>query len=90
MASIAQELVPYDPDKVEGYVLSDSECREIRDRMAGLTLEERRQVRGLHPDRAPTIVAGTIILLETLALFGLHEFEVSEHDILRGAALGLE
>jgi exopolyphosphatase/guanosine-5'-triphosphate,3'-diphosphate pyrophosphatase len=54
-----------------------------------LTLEERRQVRGLHPDRAPTIVAGTIILLETLALFGLQEFEVSEHDILRGAALGL-
>jgi exopolyphosphatase / guanosine-5'-triphosphate,3'-diphosphate pyrophosphatase len=89
MASIAQELVPYDPDKVEGYVLSDSECREIRDRLAGLTLEERREVRGLHPDRAPTIVAGAIILLETLALFGLREFEVSEHDILRGAALGL-
>jgi exopolyphosphatase/guanosine-5'-triphosphate,3'-diphosphate pyrophosphatase len=90
MASIAQELEPYDPDKVEGYVLSDGRCREIRDRLAGMTLEQRRRVRGLHPDRAPTIVAGTIILLETLALFGLHEFEVSEHDILRGAALGLE
>jgi exopolyphosphatase/guanosine-5'-triphosphate,3'-diphosphate pyrophosphatase len=90
MASIAQELEPYDPDKVEGYVLTDERCREIRDRLAGLTLEERRQVRGLHPDRAPTIVAGTIILLETLALFGLREFEVSEHDILRGAALGLD
>jgi exopolyphosphatase/guanosine-5'-triphosphate,3'-diphosphate pyrophosphatase len=90
MASIAQELEPYDPDKVEGYVLSVARCREIRDRLASLTLEERRQVRGLHPDRAPTIVAGTIILLETLALFGLDEVEVSEHDILRGAALGLE
>ena len=90
MASIAQELEPYDPDKVEGYVMSDSECREIRDRLAGMTVDERRQVRGLHPDRAPTIVAGTIILLETLALFGLREFEVSEHDILRGAALGLD
>jgi exopolyphosphatase/guanosine-5'-triphosphate,3'-diphosphate pyrophosphatase len=90
MASIAQELEPYDADKVEGYVLSDGRCRGIRDRLAGLTLQERREVRGLHPDRAPTIVAGTIILLETLALFGLHEFEVSEHDILRGAALGLE
>jgi exopolyphosphatase/guanosine-5'-triphosphate,3'-diphosphate pyrophosphatase len=90
MASIAQELEPYDPDKVEGYVLSDGRCREIRDRLAGMTLEQRRRVRGLHPDRAPTIVAGTIILLETLALFGLHEFEVSEHEILRGAALGLE
>jgi exopolyphosphatase/guanosine-5'-triphosphate,3'-diphosphate pyrophosphatase len=90
MASISQELEPYDPDKVEGYVVSVSECRSIRDRLAALTVAERRQVRGLHPDRAPTIVAGAIILLETLALFGLDEVEVSEHDILRGAALGLE
>jgi exopolyphosphatase/guanosine-5'-triphosphate,3'-diphosphate pyrophosphatase len=89
MASIAQELEPYDPDKVEGYVVSESECREILSRLAGLTVEERRQVRGLHPDRAPTIVAGAIILLEALGLFGLDRFEVSEHDILRGAALGL-
>jgi exopolyphosphatase / guanosine-5'-triphosphate,3'-diphosphate pyrophosphatase len=90
MASIAQELEPYDPEKVEGYVLSDSHCRSILERLAGMTLAERRGVRGLHPDRAPTIVAGAIILLEALALFGLHEVEVSEHDILRGAALGLE
>jgi exopolyphosphatase / guanosine-5'-triphosphate,3'-diphosphate pyrophosphatase len=89
LASIAQELEPYDPDKVEGYVVSEAECRRILDRLAGLTLAERRAVRGLHPDRAPTIVAGVIILLETLALFGLHDFEVSENDILRGATLGL-
>jgi exopolyphosphatase / guanosine-5'-triphosphate,3'-diphosphate pyrophosphatase len=89
MASIAQELEPYDPDKVEGYVVSVVGCRAICRRLAGLTLSERREVPGLHPDRAPTIVAGTIILLETLALFGLDAFEVSEHDILRGAALGL-
>ncbi len=87
MASIAQGLEPYDPDKVEGYVVTVDECRRILDRLAGLTLEERRRVRGLHPDRAPTIVAGVIILLETLALFGLSSFEVSEHDIVRGAAL---
>jgi exopolyphosphatase/guanosine-5'-triphosphate,3'-diphosphate pyrophosphatase len=90
MASIAQELEPYDPDKVEGYVLSVDECEAICRRLAGLPLAARRHVRGLHPDRAPTIVAGTIILLETLALFGLHAFEVSENDILRGAALGLD
>jgi len=90
MASIAQSLEPYDPDKVEGYVLSDSKCQEILSRLAGLTLAERRNVAGLHPDRAPTIVAGAIILLETLALFGLHQVEVSEHDILRGAAIGLD
>ncbi len=90
LASIAQDLEPYDPDKVEGYVLSDEECRRFLDRLAKLTLAERREVRGLHPDRAPTIVAGVVIMLQALELFGLEEFEVSEHDILRGAAIGLD
>ncbi|MBV9942511.1 MAG: Ppx/GppA family phosphatase [Solirubrobacterales bacterium] len=89
MASIAQALEPYDPDKVEGYVLGVSECRSICERLAALTIAERREVQGLHPNRAPTIVAGAIILLATLGLFGLGEVEVSEHDILRGAALDL-
>jgi exopolyphosphatase/guanosine-5'-triphosphate,3'-diphosphate pyrophosphatase len=89
LASIAQALDPYDPEKVHGYVLSGRERDEIRERLAALTLEERRQVTGLDPARAPTIVAGVIILSEVMALFGLDEVEVSEHDILRGAALGL-
>jgi exopolyphosphatase/guanosine-5'-triphosphate,3'-diphosphate pyrophosphatase len=89
LASIAQALEPYDPEKVHGYVLSARERDEIRGRLAAMTLEERRAVTGLDPARAPTIVAGVIILTEVMNLFGLQDVEVSEHDILRGAALGL-
>ncbi len=89
LGAIAQELEPYDPDKVHGYRLSRGECEDILDRLASLPLQERREVPGLHPDRAPTIIAGVIILIEVLELFGLDALEVSEHDILRGAALGL-
>ncbi len=89
LGAIAQELEPYDPEKVHGYRLTRTECEEILERLASVPLEERRQVPGLHPDRAPTIIAGVIILVEVLELFGLDEVEVSEHDILRGAALGL-
>ena len=35
-------------------------------RLAALPLAERRQVRGLMPERAPTIVAGAAILAELL------------------------
>ncbi len=90
LGAIAQELEPYDPARVHGYVLSRSECQQILERLAGIPLAERREVPGLHPDRAPTIVAGVIILVCVLELFGLDEVEVSEHDILRGAALGLD
>lgn len=90
LAAIAQGLDPYDPEKVHGYTLTQPRCEEILTRLAGVPLAERRQVRGLDPDRAPTIVAGIIILMEVLNLFGIEQIEVSEHDILRGAALGLK
>ena len=89
LAAIDQRLDPYDPEKVHGYRLSVDEAERLLDELASVTLEERRKTPGLHPDRAPTIVAGAAILLEALRLFDLREVEVSEHDILRGAALGL-
>jgi len=58
-------------------------------RLADMTEDQRRTVVGLHPDRAPTIVAGMIVLSEALRAFALEQVEVSEHDILHGAALRL-
>jgi exopolyphosphatase/guanosine-5'-triphosphate,3'-diphosphate pyrophosphatase len=89
LAAIAQSLEPYDPDRVEGYRVTPAECERILDHLAAIPLAHRREVAGLHPDRAPTILAGVIIFREVLRLFGLDEIEVSEHDILRGAARGL-
>jgi exopolyphosphatase / guanosine-5'-triphosphate,3'-diphosphate pyrophosphatase len=86
-AAIDQALEPYDPARVQGYRLQDGALELILARLAEMTVERRREVPGLHPDRAPTIVAGVIILLEALRAFGLKEVEVSEHDILWGAAL---
>ncbi len=86
LAAIAQSLEPYDPDRVEGFRVTRAECERILDRLSAMTLPERREVAGLHPDRAPTIVAGVLIFREVLKLFELPELEVSEHDILRGAA----
>ena len=86
-AAIDLELEPYDPSRTEGHAMTAGRLGEIRARLAALPLEERREVRGLHPDRAPTIVAGTILLGEVLRAFGLDRFEVSDRDILWGVAL---
>ncbi|MDP5033522.1 MAG: Ppx/GppA family phosphatase [Solirubrobacteraceae bacterium] len=87
MAAIDLELEPYDAEAVHGYRVSLERCREIATRMASMPEAERRQVAGLHPDRAPTILAGTQILVRVIEAFGLDEVEVSEHDILYGVAL---
>ena len=72
---------------MEGHRLTLAACERILGELAALPLAERRVVTGLHPDRAPTIVAGGTILVEAMRLFGLDEIEVSERDILHGAAL---
>jgi exopolyphosphatase/guanosine-5'-triphosphate,3'-diphosphate pyrophosphatase len=87
LAAIDQDLEPYDPERVHGHRLSRATIDRLARRLAALPEAERRAVRGLHPDRAPTIVAGALLLGEALDAFGLDGTEVSEHDILRGAAL---
>ena len=86
-AAILQELDPYDPSRVHGFRLLRAQTEMLLARLAAMTLAERRCVTGLHPDRAPAIVAGVILLIEAMRTFDLTEVEVSEHDILRGAAL---
>jgi exopolyphosphatase / guanosine-5'-triphosphate,3'-diphosphate pyrophosphatase len=87
LAAVDQELDAYDPERVDGYQLELGACERMLALLAELPLERRRQVAGLHPDRAPTIVAGAVILIEALRAFGLEAVETSEADILHGVAL---
>jgi len=87
VAAIDAGIEPYDPARVEGRVVTSFRLAEISDNLAALPLGERRAVPGLHPDRAPTIVAGTILLAQVLEAFGLDRFEASERDILWGVAI---
>ena len=88
-AAIDLELDPYDPARVHGYPLMLATVELLLARLADMDEQRRRSVVGLNPDRAPTIVAGMIILEQALRAFELDEAEVSEHDILFGGALRL-
>ncbi len=88
-AAIDQELDPYDPARVHRYPLLLATVELLLARLADMSEAQRRDVVGLHPDRAPTIVAGMILLSEAMRAFELDSVEVSEHDILRGGALRL-
>jgi exopolyphosphatase/guanosine-5'-triphosphate,3'-diphosphate pyrophosphatase len=87
LAAIDRELDPYDPAKVHGYRVSLAAAERIQAMLAALSTDERQKVAGLHPDRAPVIVAGVTILVESIRAFGLDEIEISEADILQGAAM---
>jgi exopolyphosphatase/guanosine-5'-triphosphate,3'-diphosphate pyrophosphatase len=87
IAALALGLDEYDRDTVHGFQLTSEALGEQLDRLASVPVAERRQLRPLDPDRAPVIVAGAVIAREALAFFDLDSMEVSERDILDGAAL---
>ena len=83
----ALELGEYDPERVHGYRLSREAVEAQLEHLASLPLDERRGLPGLDPDRAPVIVAGAVIINEVMKRYDLAELEVSERDLLHGAAL---
>jgi exopolyphosphatase/guanosine-5'-triphosphate,3'-diphosphate pyrophosphatase len=87
LAALDLGLADYDRARVHGHVLTRGGARTQLERLAALTLEERRHVPALDPERAPVIVAGAAILLAILDEYGLASIRVSERDLLDGAAL---
>jgi exopolyphosphatase/guanosine-5'-triphosphate,3'-diphosphate pyrophosphatase len=77
----------YDPARTHGHRLALSSVEAQLERLAAMTTEERLAVPGLEPGRAPVIVAGVVVLREVMNAYQLDEIEVSEHDVLHGAAL---
>jgi exopolyphosphatase/guanosine-5'-triphosphate,3'-diphosphate pyrophosphatase len=87
IAALALGLQEYDRERVHGFQLGARALDQQLRRLAAAPVEERRRMRPLEPDRAPVIVGGALVARETLAFFDLDTLEISERDILDGAAL---
>jgi exopolyphosphatase/guanosine-5'-triphosphate,3'-diphosphate pyrophosphatase len=77
----------YDPARTHGHRLPLASVERQLERLAAMTTVERLAVPGIEPGRAPVIVAGIVVLREVMTAYELDEIEVSERDILHGAAL---
>ncbi len=75
----------YDPARTHGHRLPLGSVEELLGRLAAMTTEERVTV-GIELGRASVIVAGIVVLREVMTAYRLMEIEVSERDVLHGAA----
>jgi exopolyphosphatase / guanosine-5'-triphosphate,3'-diphosphate pyrophosphatase len=87
LATIDRGLKEEIPEQIDGHRLTADAVERMLGELAALPLAARREVRGLMPERAPTIVAGAAILAEVVAATSLPQLTVSERDILHGAVL---
>jgi exopolyphosphatase/guanosine-5'-triphosphate,3'-diphosphate pyrophosphatase len=87
LAAMDLGIEEVDYGDIEGHELELETVQKLLSRLSSLPLDERRAVPGIDPDRAPTIVAGVVILIKAMRAFALQRITVSERDILFGAAL---
>jgi len=87
LQAIALGLGRYDPDRIHRTWLVAAEAERLLDLLASMTNDERAAIPVMAPGRGDVIVAGAVILVETMRRFGFDRTLVSETDILDGLAL---
>ncbi|HEY3423747.1 MAG TPA: exopolyphosphatase [Negativicutes bacterium] len=87
LAAIHLEMCDYDYRKVNNTVLSQSEIYQIYERLLPLSNDERLEIPGLEKGREDLIIAGILITLNTMELFGIDQLKVSDYGLLEGLIL---
>jgi exopolyphosphatase/guanosine-5'-triphosphate,3'-diphosphate pyrophosphatase len=82
--SILHAVEPYDVAKVHGRVVPLAELDALADRLAGLTLEQRRHVPGLSPKRADVIVAGAFLAAASVRALGADHVTIGDRGVRWG------
>ncbi len=68
----------------EELVLSYNDLRKVISILCSLSLDERKKVEGINPERADIIIGGAAILETIMEEFGLEEICVSDRGMLHG------
>jgi len=84
IASLMQELEPYDPNKVDGFIIELKDLEKWIEKLYSLSIEGKRQLKGLQPKRAEVISGGVLLLYKILKKIGVNRLIVSEKDNLEG------
>jgi exopolyphosphatase/guanosine-5'-triphosphate,3'-diphosphate pyrophosphatase len=89
LASVARlsGLVPM--KEIHGAVLPHSAIMEMVDLFRSLPLKFRKRVPGLEPERADVILAGAMILHQTMAALGAPKIVVSANGVRHGCVYAM-
>jgi exopolyphosphatase / guanosine-5'-triphosphate,3'-diphosphate pyrophosphatase len=87
MTAVMLGLATYDPEAVQGAVLSrDAVDRQI-DQYRARDVDERRQIVGLQPKRADVILAGACVVRTVMDKLGRDALTVSDRGLRHGVLL---
>ena len=84
LAAVLQELPAYDAARVHGSTLSLADVERLSATLAALTVRERAALPGMEPKRADVILAGAIVVAESMRATGFDALTVSDRGVRWG------
>lgn len=89
LAMMDMGLERYEHDRVHGHMIDLARLRSLHDRIAFMTLSDRRALRGLEPDRADLIIAGLTLTISIMDYLGFSSLKISDAGLLEGLLIDL-
>lgn len=90
LAAISIGLADYDYEKVNNLTISLEQIKNIFGRLLPLSPQERlNKVAGLEEGREDLIIAGTLLTMKSLEIFGFSAMKVSDFGLLEGILLDI-
>lgn len=87
VSAMLQEMTVYDPEKIQGSIITRRDMETLLKKITPMTAEQRRALPGLQPQRADIIPYGMAVLTAGMRTVGLSEILVSDADNLEGYAI---
>jgi exopolyphosphatase/guanosine-5'-triphosphate,3'-diphosphate pyrophosphatase len=84
VAHIAQKAVDYPLDELHGYTLRSTDLQKAIEKMEPQTVEQRRMIPGMKPDRADIALAGAIVIDECMKHAGYDRLTVCSQGLREG------
>jgi exopolyphosphatase / guanosine-5'-triphosphate,3'-diphosphate pyrophosphatase len=89
LAAISLKMTDYDYRLVNNHVIGLEEIREIFSILLPMTPAERLSVPGMEKGREDLIIAGILITLKTMEMFGFDRLKISDFGLLEGVLLSI-
>ena len=89
MGAVKHKMVRYNPDIIQGSILTRADIAEQIEAYRERTIEQRREIPGLQPKRAEVILAGACILKDITERLGADQLTISDRGLRHGLAFDL-
>ena len=89
LAAIHLKMEEYDYGRVNNCCLSIDDIKKMYFELEPMSLEERLKLPGLEKGREDLIIAGTLITIRTMEIFGFRQLSVSDCGLLEGIILSI-